>query len=143
MEPERAVRLADDWVVRHVTVQPPSQDARAAMLDALALVPPPDAAAAIIGPDERPRIVALAGNALYVVWAVPGSASVREAARCRRIPLRPGATAVELSQRRDPGAVVRHWWFEVEEEPLVFRTTADDDAERLARALARALGWPG
>ncbi len=143
MEPERAARLSADWVALHVTVEPPSREAIDAVGEALALVPPPDEAAAVTGGDERPRIAALAGGALYVVWAVPGSASVREAARCRRVPLRPDRTAVELSQRRDPGAVVRHWWFEVEDEPLVFRTTGDDDAERFARALARALGWPG
>jgi hypothetical protein len=84
----------------------------------------------------------LAAGALYVAWAVRGSASVREAARCRRVPLDPGRTAVELSERRDPGAVVRHWWFEIEEEPLVFRTSGDDEPERFARALAGALGWP-
>ncbi len=143
MEPDRAARLVDAWVERHVTVEPPSPDATQAVREALALVPDPEAAAAITGPDGRPQIAALAGSALYVVWAVQGSASVREAARCRRIPLRPDATAVEVSQRQDPDAVVRHWWFEVDEEPLVFRTTGEDDAERFARALARALGWPG
>ena len=143
MEPDRAARLCTDWADRHVTVEPPSRDAADAVAEALALVPEPNAAAAITGPDGRPRIAALAGGALYLVWAVQGSASVREAARCRRIPLRPEATAVEVSQRQDPGAVVRHWWFEVDEEPLVFRTTGEDDAERFARALARALGWPG
>jgi hypothetical protein len=143
VEPDRAAALSDAWVERHVTVEPPSPDAAEAVVAALELVPPPDAAAAITGPDGRPRIAALAGGALYLVWAVQGSASVREAARCRRLPLRPDTTAVEVSQRQDPGAVVRHWWFEVDEEPLVFRTTGDDDAERFARALARALGWPG
>jgi hypothetical protein len=143
MEPDRAARLVDAWVERHVTVEPPSPDATQAVREALALVPDPEAAAAITGPDGRPQIAALAGGALYVVWAVQGSASVREAARCRRLPLRPEATAVEVSQRQDPDAIVRHWWFEVDEEPLVFRTTGDDDAERFARALARALGWPG
>jgi hypothetical protein len=143
MEPDRAAPLVDAWVERHVTVEPPSPEATEAVTEALALVPPPAAAAAITGPDGRPRIAALAGGALYLVWAVQGSASVREAARCRRLPLRPDATAVEVSQRQDPGAVVRHWWFEVDEEPLVFRTTAEDDAERFARALASALGWPG
>jgi hypothetical protein len=143
MEPDRAAALVDAWIERHVTVEPPSPEATEAVAEALALVPPPDAAAAITGPDGRPRIAALAGGALYLVWAVQGSASVREAARCRRLPLRPEATAVEVSQRQDPGAVVRHWWFEVDEEPLVFRTTAEDDAERFARALASALGWPG
>jgi hypothetical protein len=37
---------------------------------------------------------------------------------------------------------VRHWWFEIDEDPLVFRTTGDDEPERFARALAGALGWP-
>jgi hypothetical protein len=143
MEPDRAVRLADAWVDRHVTVEPPSPEATEAVIAALELVPMPNAAAAITGPDGRPRIAALAGDALYVVWAVQGSASVREAARCRRLPLRPEHTAVEVSQRQDPSAVVRHWWFEVDEEPLVFRTTGEDEAEHFARALARALGWPG
>ena len=143
MEPDRAAALADAWIAGHVTVELPSPDATEAVIEALALVPPPEAAAAITAPDGRPRIAALAGGAVYLVWAVQGSASVREAARCRRLPLRPDATAVEVSQRQDPGAVVRHWWFEVDEEPLVFRTTGEDDAERFARALARALGWPG
>ena len=116
MDPGRAARLTDDWVQRHLTVEPPSPDAIEAVREALALVPEPDAAAAITGVDGRPRIAALAGGALYLVWAVPGSASVREAARCRRVPLEPARTAVELSERRDPGAVVRHWWFEVEED---------------------------
>ena len=143
MDADRAAQLTDAWVKRHVTVEPPSPDATEAVLDALALVPPPEAAAAITGPDGRPQIAALAGHARYVVWAVKGSASVREAARCRRLPLRPDATAVEVSQRQDPDAIVRHWWFEVDEQPLVFRTTGEDDAERFARALAHALGWPG
>ena len=68
---------------------------------------------------------------------MPATASAPEAARCRRVPLDPGATAVELSARRD----VRHWSFEIDEEPLVFRTTGDDEPERFARALAAALGW--
>jgi hypothetical protein len=143
VDADRARVLCSDWVERHVTVEPPSPDARQAVVEALALVPEPEAASAITGPDGRPRIAALAGAALYVVWAVQVSASVREAARCRRTPLRPDVTAVEVSQRQDPGAIVRHWWFEIDEEPLVFRTTGEDDAERFARALARALGWPG
>ncbi len=141
MQAQRAARLTDDWVQRHVTVAP-SPDAVEAVGGALALVPEPEAAAAITDVDGRPRIAVLAGAALFLVWAVPGSAGVREAARCRRVPLEPGATAVELSERRDPGAVVRHWWFEIDEEPLVFRTTGDDEPERFARALAGALGWP-
>ena len=143
MEPGRATALTDAWTALHVTVDPPSPDATHAVSEALALVPEPEAAAALTGPDGRPRIAALSGAALYVVWAVAGSASVREAARCRRLPLRPAETAVEVSQRQDPDAVVRHWWFEVDEEPLVFRTTGEDEAERFARALAHALGWPG
>jgi hypothetical protein len=143
MDDDRAAQLCDDWVARHVTVEPPSPDAAEAVAEALALVPRPESSAAITGPDGRPQIVALAGGAVYVVWAVKGSASVREAARCRRIPLRPDRTTVEVSQRQDPDAIVRHWWFELEEEPLVFRTTGDDEAERFARALARVLGWPG
>ena len=142
MDADRATRLTDDWVRRHLTVQPPSHDAIEAVRAALALVPEPDAAAAVTGTDERPRIAVLADAALYLVWAVPASAGTREAARCRRLPLDPATTAVELSERRDPGAVVRHWWFEVDEEPLVFRTTGEDEPERFARALAGALGWP-
>jgi len=141
MEARRAAQLTDDWLERHVAVGPPSPAAVEAVGGALALVPEPDAAAAITGVDDRPRIALLADDALYVVWAVPGSSSVREAARCRRVPLDPARTAVELSERRDPGAVVRHWWFEVDEEPLVFRTTGEDEPEQFARALAGALGW--
>ncbi len=143
MDPGRAARLTDDWVQRHLTVEPPSADAIAALREALALVPEPDAAAAITGVDGRPRVAALAGGALYLAWAMPGSVSVREAARCRRVPLEPARMAVELSERRESGAVVRHWWFEVEQDaPLIFRTDGDDEPERFARALAEALGWP-
>jgi hypothetical protein len=142
MDPDRAARLLDDWAEAHLLVGPPPPDAVAAVLGALATVPEPDAAAAITGPDERPRIAALAGGALYVIWAVPGSATQRDAARCRRLPLDPARMPVELSERRDPDAIVRHWWFEVDEEPLVFRTSGEDAAERFARALAGALGWP-
>ena len=142
MEAQRAARLTDDWVKRHLAVEPPSRDAIESVSGALAVVPEPEAAAAITGADGRPRIAALSGAALFLVWAVPGSAGVREAARCRRVPLAPATTSVELSERRDPGAVVRHWWFEIDEEPLVFRTTGEDEPERFARALAGALGWP-
>ncbi|HYM58262.1 MAG TPA: hypothetical protein VES79_09890 [Solirubrobacteraceae bacterium] len=41
----------------------------------------------------------------------------------------------------DEERAVRHWWFEVDEDPLVFRTVGEDDAERFARAPAAALGW--
>jgi hypothetical protein len=37
---------------------------------------------------------------------------------------------------------VRHWSFEIDAEPLVFRTSGADEPERFARALASALGWP-
>jgi hypothetical protein len=141
MDPARAAQLTDDWVGQHMTVEPPSPDARQAVTDALARVPRPLAAAAITAADGRPRIAAIAGGALFLVWAVPGSAGVREAARCRRIPLHPDATVVEVSERRDPDATVRHWSFEVEQDPLVFRTTGEDEPERFARALAGALGW--
>jgi hypothetical protein len=70
MEPDRAAELSDDWVGRHVTVEPPSADARVAVGAALALVPEPDAAAAITGVDGRPRIAALAQEAVDLVWAV-------------------------------------------------------------------------
>jgi hypothetical protein len=142
MDAERAGRVVDDWMWAHVTVEAPSRDAIRAVADALALVPEPDAIAAITGADGRPRIAALAKGAAYLVWAVPGSAGVPEAARCRRIPLEPAATAVELSERRDANATVRHWSFEIDDEPLVFRTAGDDEPERFARALAGALGWP-
>jgi hypothetical protein len=142
MDPARAGRLTEDWVAGHVTIPPPSSDATEAVAGALAMVPEPEAAAAITARDGKPRIVALAGGALYVVWAVPGAIGVREAARCRRLPLQPAVTTVEVSQRQDPDGPVRHWSFEVDEEPLVFRTTGDDAGERFARALAGALGWP-
>jgi hypothetical protein len=142
MRGERAAGLLDDWSARHVVVDPPTPDAADAVGAALALVPEPHAAAAITGFDGRPRIAAIAEGALYIVWAVPGSTSTREAARCRRLPLDPEHTAVELSQRIDPEGIVRHWWFEVDDEPLVFRTTGDDEPERFARALAGVLGWP-
>ena len=113
------------------------------MTDALALVPEPDAAAAITGRDGRPRIAVLAGGAalrrLGRGRARRACARPRAAAACRSSP---ATTAIELSQRRDPGAVVRHWWFELDEDPLVFRTTGEDESERFARALAEALGWP-
>jgi hypothetical protein len=142
MTPERAAPLVADWTARHVAVDPPTPEATEAVTAALELVPEPAAAAALTGLDGRPRIAALAGGALYLVRAVPGSTAAGEAARCRRLPLDPAATTVELSQRLEGGGVVRHWWFEVDDEPLVFRTAGDDEPERFARALAGALGWP-
>jgi hypothetical protein len=138
MDGDRAVRLADDWADLHVMLDPPSPRAVGAVRRMLGTMPEPDAAAAVTGVDGRPRIAALADGAVYLVWAVPASAGTPEAARCRRIPLDPAATAVELSERRD----VRHWSFEIGDEPLVFRTTGDDEPERFARSLAGALGWP-
>ena len=138
MEAERAARVVDDWVWAHVTVEAPSKEAIKAVADALALVPEPDAIAAVTRVDGSPRIAALAGAAVFLVWSIPASAGTPEAARCRRIPLDPAATAVELSERGE----VRHWSFEIDEEPLVFRTAGDDEPERLAAALAGALGWP-
>ena len=142
MERALASRLVEDWDRLHVTAAPPAPDALAAVTEMLATLPEPEAAAAVTGPDDRPRIAALAGGALYLLWAVPGSAAAPGAARCRRIPLQPGTIAVELSERRGGGRILRHWSFELDEEPLVLRTSGDDDAERFARALARALGWP-
>jgi hypothetical protein len=138
MDAGRAARVVDDWVGAHVTVEAPSRAAIKAVADALALVPEPDGIAAITPVDGRPRIAALAAGAVYLVWAIPASAATPEAARCRRVPLDPHATAVELSARPD----VRHWSFEIDEEPLVFRTSGDDEPERFACALAGALGWP-
>ena len=139
MERERASRLAEQWDGLHLTVDPPSRDALDAALELLATIPEPDAAAAIVRGDERPRIAALAESALWLVWTTPG---VPGSTRIRRIPLQPAATAVELSERREGEQTVRHWAFELDREPLVFRTTGDDEPERFARALAGALGWP-
>jgi hypothetical protein len=143
MEAERATGLAEAWVARHPAGEEPAPDAVAALEAALgARVPAPEAAAAVTDADGRPRVAALAGGALYLVWAVRGSAGIRDAARCRRIPLDPARTTVEVSERLDGDRPVRHWWFELEDDPFVFRTVGDDDAERLARAMARAVGWP-
>jgi hypothetical protein len=140
MDPSRAAELAHDWAARHRPEDAPSPAARAGVVRMLSeRVPEPDAAAAIIDADGRRQVVALAGDALYLVWAVPGSAGTPEAARCRRIPLAPAE--VELSERVDGDRTVRHWWFALSDEPLVFRALgAPDDA--FARALAAALGWP-
>ncbi|MGI8779031.1 MAG: hypothetical protein ACR2L8_02465, partial [Solirubrobacteraceae bacterium] len=98
MDPARAAQLVEDWVGRHETVEPPSLDAVEAITGALALVPAPDAAAAITGVDGRPRLAAVAGGALSLVWAVRSSASVCGAARCRRTPLDADVTVVEVSE---------------------------------------------
>jgi hypothetical protein len=131
-----AGNIVHDWVSAHVAVEPPSAVAVEAVRDALALVPEPEEVAAITPADGRPRIAALAGGALYVLWATPPGMGAPEAARCRRVPLDPGATAVEFSARGD----IRHWSFELDDEPLVFQA-AEEAQDRFARALAAALGW--
>jgi hypothetical protein len=60
MERERVDRLAEGWDGLHVTVEPPSTDAIRAVVTMLETLPEPQAAAAITGVDERPRIAALA-----------------------------------------------------------------------------------
>jgi hypothetical protein len=140
MDPSRAAELGHDWAARHRPEDAPSPAARAGVERMLSeRVPAPDAAAAIVDADGRRQVAALAGGALWLVWAVPGSAGTPEAARCRRIPLAPAE--VELSERADGDRTVRHWWFALSEEPLVFRALgAEDDA--FACVLASALGWP-
>jgi len=131
MDHARAAELRDAWAAR--LVEPATADAHAEVARLLAeRVPEPEAAAAIAEADGRRRVAALAGGALYLVWTTPG---LPEAVRCRRIPL--GPAAVELSER----AGEQHWWFEIGEEPLVFRALDAADAA-FAAALARALGWP-
>jgi hypothetical protein len=140
LDPSRAAELRDDWVARHRPQDAPSPPARAGVERLLVKrVPDPDAAAAILDADGRRQVAALAAGALYLVWAVPGGAGTPEAARCRRIPL--GTAEVELSERVDGEATVRHWWFALPGEPLVFRTLDARD-EAFAEALAAALGWP-
>jgi hypothetical protein len=140
MDPSRAAELGGDWAARHRPEDAPSPAARAGVERLLSdRVPDPEAAAAIVDADGRRQVAALAGGALYLVWAVPGSAGTPEAARCRRIPL--GPAEVELSERADGARTVRHWWFELAGEPLVFRALGPDD-DAFARALAGAVGWP-
>jgi hypothetical protein len=140
MDRSRASELGSEWAARHPADDPPSPAARTGVERQLEeRVPDAEAAAALVDADGRRRVAALAAGALYLVWAVPGSAGTSEAARCRRIPLAP--CEVELSERIEDGAAVRHWWFELPNEPLVFRALdARDDA--FARALAAAVGWP-
>ena len=140
MDPTRAAELRTAWAARHRPDEAPSPAAAAAVERLLGeRVPEPEAAAAILDAEGRRRVAALAGGALYLVWAVPGGAGTPEAARVRRIPL--AAAEVELSERAEGSARVRHWWFEVGEEPLVFRTLDAAD-EAFAAALAAAVGWP-
>ena len=140
MDPARAAELRAAWAARHRPEEAPSPPAAEAVQRLLEQrVPEPEAAAAILDAGGRRSVAALAGGALYLVWAVPGAAGTPEAARVRRIPL--ARAEVELSERADGERRVRHWWFEVGEEPLVFRALdADDDA--FAAALAAAVGWP-
>jgi hypothetical protein len=140
VDPARASDLADAWVARHAHVDPPSPDARSGVERLLReRVPDPEAATAIVDAGGRRVVAALADGALYLLWAVPGSAGTPEAARCRRIPL--ASCEVELSERVEGGAPVRHWWFELAGEPLVFRVLDAGD-EELATRLAAAVGWP-
>jgi hypothetical protein len=140
MDAARAAELRAAWEARHRRGEPPSPDAVEAVQRMLAgRVPDPESAVAITDADGRHRVAALAAGALYLVWAVPGGASVRDAARCRRIPLAP--CGVEVSERLDGRNPVRHWWFELEAEPLVFRAAGESE-EAFARALAAAVGWP-
>jgi hypothetical protein len=142
MDPARAVELCDAWAARHRDEESPTRGALAAVERLLAdRVPDPDRAAALIDADGRRRIALLAGGALYLVWAVPAGAGTLEAARCRRVPLDPGRTSVEVSDRLESAGPVRHWWFELADEPLVFRAATVDE-EAFAQALAAALGWP-
>jgi hypothetical protein len=140
VDPSRAAELRDDWVARHRPEDEPSPAARAGVERLLTeRVPDPGAAAAITDASGRRQVAALAGGVLYLVWAVPGGAGMAEAARCRRIPLEP--SEVELSERVEDGIAVRHWWFQLPSEPLVFRALDAAD-EGFAEALAAALGWP-
>jgi hypothetical protein len=140
VEAARAAELAGAWVARHANVDPPSPAAREGVERLLReRVPEPEAAAAILDAGGRRLVAALADAALYVLWAVPGSAGTPEAARCRRIPLVPAE--VELSERVEGDAPVRYWWFELPDEPLVFRVLDPQD-DVLAQRLAGALGWP-
>jgi hypothetical protein len=101
-------------------------------------VPDGDAATALTDADGRRRIAVLDGDALYLVWAVPAAVGRLEAARCRRLPLEP--VTIEVSDRLEASGPVRHWWFELEDEPLVFRAQDAGEAS-FAEALAAALGW--
>jgi hypothetical protein len=140
---ERAGALRDAWIAAHHEGEEPPRDAAEAVSAALAAqVPDPDADAVVTGSDGRPRVAVLSGRALWTVWTVGATSGLPATVRCRRVPL-PDAAPVELSERIEEERTVRHWWFEVDEEPLVFRSVDDDAAERFARALAAALGWPG
>ena len=144
MDRDRAAGLAGTWAQRHAEGEEPSPLVVEGVERALAeRVPEPaQAAAAVPGADGKPLVAVLAAHALWTIWTV-GAAGTPDAVRCRRVPLDPATTSVEVSERLEGEQRVRHWWFEVGEDPLVFRTVGDDDAaEHFARALATALGWP-
>jgi hypothetical protein len=142
MHPDRAQELCDAWVARHREEDMPTPDARAAVERLLTdRVPEPRKACALTDIEGRRRIAILAGPALFLVWAVPPGAGTREAARCRRLPLVENGTAIEVSDRLETDGPVRHWWFALDDEPLIFRAGRADE-EAFARALAAALGWP-
>ena len=143
MDPERAGVLRKAWVDAHLEGEEPSEESAEAVARTLAgQVPDPDADAVVTGPDGRPRVAVLSGRSLWLLWTVGATSGLPATVRCRRVPL-PDEVAIELSERIEEEKTVRHWWFEVDEDPLVFRTVDDDAAERFARALAAALGWPG
>jgi hypothetical protein len=139
VDPARAADLRNEWVARHQPEERPSPAALDGVERMLARLPDVEAAAAITDSNGRRQIAVLAGGAVYLVWVVPGGAGTAEAARCRRIPLAPAD--VELSERVENGVPVRHWWFQLSAEPLVFRALDARDAA-FADALAAALGWP-
>ena len=141
MDAATAAELRDAWAARHRDAEAPTPVALAAVERLLGdRVPDPEAATALIDADGRRRIGVLADGALYLVWAVPAGAGTPDAARCRRLPLAVARTAIEVSDRLDDAGAVRHWWFELEDEPLVFRAGRPEE-EAFARALASALGW--
>jgi hypothetical protein len=140
MDTARAAELRDAWAARHRGADAPTPGAMAAVERLLTeRVPDPEHAVALIDSDGRRRVALLDGDALYLVWSVPAGVGRLEAARCRRIPLAPAP--VEVSDRLETSGAVRHWWFELADEPLVFRAGQPEE-ERFARALATALGWP-
>src|SRR4051794_29548882 len=140
MDAVRAAELRDAWAARHREQDAPTPAAMAAVERLLTeRVPNGDEAVALVDSEGRRRIALLDAAALYLVWSVPAGAGRQEAARCRRIPLAPAP--VEVSDRLETSGVVRHWWFELADEPLVFRAATPEE-EDFARALASALGWP-
>jgi hypothetical protein len=139
MDAARAAQLRDAWAARHRDLEAPTPGALAAVERLLTeRVPDAASATALIDADGRRRIALLAGDALYLVWAVPAGVGRLEAARCRRLPLQP--VTIEVSDRLEAVGPVRHWWFELEDEPLVFRA-GNAEEEAFAQALAAALGW--